>query len=96
MKRLLVIRLLSLVLAPIVSALVFGYFFQRYFLWAIAAAGCAILTNFALSVRDGAVLERGGTVCVRERDGTWFWIWIALHSSWGLLMLGGTAPFLLE
>lgn len=88
MKRVLVIRLISLEIVPLIGALAIGYFVQHYFLWAIAAAAVLILASVALSIRDGAVLEHYGRVCERRKEAGWFWAWIVLHACPGIFFLG--------
>jgi hypothetical protein len=88
MKRTLVIRLLALEIAPIVVGLALLYFYPRFLAPAFAAASLPIFASVTLSVRDGAVLERGGTVCERK-EGAWFWAWIVMHAFFGVFLLAG-------
>jgi hypothetical protein len=88
MKRALVIRLLALEIAPVVLALTLLYFFPRLLASVFAVASLPIFVSVSLSVRDGAVLERGGTVC-EKKEGAWFWWWIAMHTFFGLFLLAG-------
>jgi hypothetical protein len=88
MKRALVIRLLALEIAPLLLGLALLYFYPRLLAPVFAAASIPIFICVCLSVRDGAVLERGGTVC-EKKEGAWFWAWISIHASLGLFLLAG-------
>jgi hypothetical protein len=90
MKRALVMRLLGLEIAPLVCGLALIYFYPQYLAPVFVAASLPIFGSVVLSVRDGAVLERGGTVC-EKKDGAWFWAWIAIHASFGMFLLAGAA-----
>lgn len=96
MKRVLVVRLLALEIAPMVGALALSAYSQRLMpLW-FSAAALVIFTSVTLSIRDGAVLENWGTVCERKKDGGWFWAWIAMHISFGVFLLAGAVVMLLR
>jgi len=88
MKRRLVVRLLALEIAPLLLVLALLYFNPRFLAPALFAASLPIFASVGFSVRDGAVLERGGTVC-EKKEGGWFWWWIAMHAFLGIFLLAG-------
>ena len=95
MKRILVTRLLLLELGPIVTAIGLSAYFQRFMGPIFVAASLVMFASVLLSIRDGAVLEVFGSVCERQRDPRWFWLWIATHFSFALFVLAsGTMIFL--
>jgi len=88
MKRALVIRLLALEIAPVVLGLAVLYFYPRSLAPVFAIASLPVFLSVGLSIRDGAVLERGGTIC-EKKEGVWFWWWISMHAFLGLFLLAG-------
>ncbi len=88
MKRALAVRLLALEIAPLVLTLALLYFYPHFLAPAFFAASLPIFASVGLSIRDGAVLERGGTVC-EKKEGVWFWAWIAIHAFFGIFLLVG-------
>ena len=98
MKRSLIIRLITLELAPMVAALVVSTYAQRLMPAALFTAGLTILVSVILSLRDGAVLGSwtfGGVVFERLADRSGFWFFLAVHSVWAaFFLLGGAVTFL--
>jgi hypothetical protein len=90
-KRVLTIRLLSLEVGPMVGGVALLYFFPQQMPLVFIAVALLVFASVALSIRDGAVLERGGAVCERQTDRLGFWIWIALHAVLGLFFFAGAA-----
>ena len=79
MKRILVTRLLALELGPMVAAIAISAYSQRLMGPAFLTASIVIFSSVILSIRDGAVLERRGHICEREKEPRWFWFWVAAH-----------------
>jgi hypothetical protein len=90
-KRALTVRLLSLEVGPMVGGVALLYFFPQRMPLVFAVVALAIFAGVALCIRDGVVLERGGTVCERRKDSAGFWVWIALHAVFGLFFFAGAA-----
>ena len=82
-RRVLGWRQVLLEVVPMFGALALTAFLQHMWSLWFSAAATAIFTNVALCIRDGAVLEYGGTVCEREKHGRQFWWWIAVHCFFG-------------
>jgi hypothetical protein len=99
MKRVLVIRLLALELAPMVAALAVSAYSQRLMPAAFLIAGFIIFTSVVLTIRDGAVWARGlgsfgGVVCERRNDRGGFWFWVCVHFLWaGFFLSAGAIMF---
>jgi hypothetical protein len=86
MKRALAIRFLALEIAPLVLGLTLLYYYPLFLTPIFAVASLPVFASVGLSVRDGAVLMRGGTVC-EKKEGAWFWTWIAIHALFGVFLL---------
>jgi hypothetical protein len=92
MKRVLVIRLFTLELAPMIGALALSAYSQRLMPLAFAAAAVAIFTFVTLAVREGVVLGKGvQCVCEREKDSFGYWFYVVAHFSFGAFFLAGAA-----
>ncbi|MBI5381543.1 MAG: hypothetical protein HZA31_06545 [Opitutae bacterium] len=92
MKRILVIRLFTLELAPMVGSLALSAYSQRLMPLAFAVAAVTIFTFAALALREGVVLGKGvQCICERNRDKFGYWFYIAVHFSFGAFFLAGAA-----
>ncbi len=87
MKRVLVLRLLGLEIVPMIGALALSAYSPRLMPIAFAVAAFAILVSVLLSLHDGAVLRRSGSVVERKNDRAGFWVWITAHFSFGAFCL---------
>jgi hypothetical protein len=87
MKRVLVIRLFTLELLPMIAALALGAYSQRLMPVAFAAAAVPIFACVALSLREGAVLAKWGFVCERKKDRFGYWFYVGAHSFFGAFCL---------
>jgi hypothetical protein len=81
MRRILVTRLFCLQIAPFLTAALFTRFYPHHVTWALLVAGFISVVAVALSIRDGAVLTRGGHVCNRSGNSLGFWFWIIFQLS---------------
>jgi hypothetical protein len=87
MQRVLVIRLLSLELGPMIAALTVSAYRQQLMGPAFLTASLLIFASVILSVRDGAVLEKWGYVCERKAEPIWFWFWLSAHCAFAIFCL---------
>ncbi|HVX91262.1 MAG TPA: hypothetical protein VHC20_06610 [Candidatus Paceibacterota bacterium] len=91
MKRVLVIRLFTLELLPMIAALALSAYSQRFMPSAFAAAAIAIFTCVSLSLREGAVLAKWGFVCEKKKDRFGYWFYVGAHSFFGAFYLMAAA-----
>ena len=94
LRRMLVIRFLSLELGPMFGAIALSALSQRLMpLW-FAAAAVAILGFLALSIRDGVIIREYGLILERKKESRWFWAWIVMHIIVGIFFLAAAAIIL--
>jgi len=80
-KRILVIRLLSLEVAPLLAAAVISAYAKQFAPATFLIVAIVICINIALSIRDSAVLAKLGYVVERRKERVLFWMGIRLHIS---------------
>jgi hypothetical protein len=91
MKRVLVTRLFTLELAPMIVALALGAYSQRLMPVALTAAAVAIFACVTLSVREGVVLGNWGIVYERKKERFDYWFYIVAHFTFGAFCLACAA-----
>ena len=87
--------MLTLEIGPMIAALAFAALFQAYMGWAFMGVAALVFTNVVLSIRDGAVLQWGGSVSEKKKERGWFWAWSAIHAYFGAFFLAGGLVMLL-
>jgi hypothetical protein len=75
MRRVLMVRGLTLEVAPLLAAAAIAGYAQRFATAAFIAAGLLILLGAALCIRDGVVLmSKAGRVTERREEPVTFWL----------------------
>jgi hypothetical protein len=80
MRRVLVIRSLTLEVAPIFAAAVVSAYAPRFGALAFALSGLLILICATLCIRDGVVLvSKAGILSFRHKEPLMFWFGMCVH-----------------
>jgi hypothetical protein len=80
MKRVLMIRGLTLEVAPIFAAAAVSAYAPRFGAFAFVLAGLLILISASLSIRDGVVLaSKAGILTYRRKEPVMFWFGMCIH-----------------
>jgi hypothetical protein len=90
-RRVLLLRLLSLEILPLIASLLLSACWQRLMSLFFLLTSMAIFANVFLSVFQGVVSGESGRVYERCKHGRWFWFYIAVHAALGAFFLFGSA-----
>ncbi|HEY2083771.1 MAG TPA: hypothetical protein VGI88_13390, partial [Verrucomicrobiae bacterium] len=90
-SRVLLLRLLSLEILPVIASLLLSACWQRMMSLFFLLTAMAIFANVSLSLYQGVVSRERGRVCERHKHGRLFWFCIAVHAALGVFFLFGSA-----